>query len=127
MASEELSKIVAASDLSLIPRKKLKKNTGGNIPVKCFESWAAGIPVLISADSDSEIKRIFSDCSFGFFVESENIEAFSNALINFLEGDYNKQDHMSARKYVLDNFNRSVQSEKFNDIAVQRFIKKNVS
>jgi glycosyltransferase involved in cell wall biosynthesis len=122
MTSEELSKIVAASDLSLIPRKKLKKNTGGNIPVKCFESWAAGIPVLISADYDSEIKKIFTDCSFGFFVESENIDAFSDSLIQFLEGNYNQQNPMSARKYVLNNFNRSVQSDKFNNIVEQIFI-----
>jgi glycosyltransferase involved in cell wall biosynthesis len=125
MTSEELAKIVAASDLSLIPRKKLKNNTGGNIPVKCFESWAAGIPVIISADHDSEIKRIFSECPSGFFVESENIEAFSSTLINFLESDFDEQKKMSARKYVVDNFNRSAQSEILNSIIEKQFIKKN--
>ena len=44
--SGSLAKLVAASDVSLIPRKKIRHDTGGNTPVKCFESWAAGVPVL---------------------------------------------------------------------------------
>ena len=40
LTNSEVAEILSSSNISLIPRKKIIKDTGGNIPVKCYESWA---------------------------------------------------------------------------------------
>lgn len=110
--SIDLAKLIAASDISLIPRKGIKHDTGGNIPVKCFESWASDVPVLLSADKESEIARIFKECSAGMFVNPNDVQEYKNALIKMItNNDLNKLG-LNGRRYVEDNFDRGKQSGK---------------
>ncbi len=114
--TEDIAKLISASDLSLIPRKKINKDTGGNTPVKIFESWATGIPVLLSANIGSETAKIFNECQAGILVESGNEDEYFQALEKLIDdpnlGDLGK----TGRPFVVDNFNRKKQAEKLRII-----------
>ena len=71
-------------DISLVPRKYISKDTGGNIPVKCFESWAGGVPVVLSSIVNSEINKIFEECRGGVIVKPEDAESFKDGILELL-------------------------------------------
>ncbi len=108
----QLAQLVGASDISLIPRKNIKQDTGGNIPVKCFESWACGVPTVLSTIKGTEVERIFSECGSGKLVEAGDASKFSNAIIELIEEGNFENLGLSSRQYVLKNFDRKKQSEK---------------
>jgi glycosyltransferase involved in cell wall biosynthesis len=111
----KVAKLVASADISIIPRKGIKKDTGGNIPVKCFESWAAGVPVLLSNINDSEVSDIFNSCKAGILVEVNNSEALINGYEELMKLDLQELGVM-GREYVRENFDRKKQSEKLVEI-----------
>jgi len=108
---EEVAVLIAASDISIIPRKNLQNDTGGNIPVKCFESWAAGIPVLLSNIQDAEITNIFNRCNSGVLVEPNDIKALIDGLYRIINQDPDNIK-LNARNFVIENFDRKKQSKK---------------
>jgi len=112
---EEVAELVAASDISIIPRKSIKKDTGGNIPVKCFESWASGIPVLLSNIEDGEVSEIFNKCGSGVLVDANNIEALISGLDDLLSKDLQDLGTMGV-DFVVEHFDRRKQSEKLVEI-----------
>ncbi len=108
---EEVAELVAASEISIIPRKGIKKDTGGNIPVKCFESWACGVPVLLSNIEDAEVSEIFKKCNSGVLVEANNVGALVNGLDDLFDVDLIELGK-KGRDYVIENFDRKKESEK---------------
>ncbi|HKI79603.1 MAG TPA: glycosyltransferase family 4 protein [Ignavibacteriaceae bacterium] len=117
LESGNLAKLVAASDASLIPRKRIKHDTGGNTPVKCFESWAAGIPVLLSANSESEIARIFNKCRAGYLVEPGSVDEYKMVLSNIINNpDCLKGLGKMGREFVKENYDRREHAEKVSKI-----------
>ena len=112
---EEVAQLVAASDISIIPRKNIKKDTGGNIPVKVFESWAAGIPVLLSNIGDAEISEIFKECGSGIIVKPDNVEELVNGLTELQNKDL-ENFGLIGKEFVIENFDRKKQSEKILEI-----------
>jgi len=111
----ELSKLLAASDISVIPRKNIKEDTGGNIPVKCFESWAAGIPVLLSNIEDAEVANIFNECNAGSLVKPNSVEALINGMNEILKSDLELMCK-EGRQFVINNFDRKKQSDKLTEL-----------
>jgi len=107
---EEVAKLVAASDISIIPRKNIKNDTGGNIPVKCFESWASGVPVLLSNIEDAEVSDIFKKCGAGILVEPNNVEALVNGIELLCQNDL-KEIGINGRNFVVENYDRTNQSK----------------
>jgi glycosyltransferase involved in cell wall biosynthesis len=113
---DELSSLLSVADLNLVPRKMNKKNIGGNIPVKCFESWASGIPVLISAEKNSEIAKIFDQCEAGVLIEPNDAEAFRENLIKILKENNLKELGKRGRELVESKYDRKIQSDKLVSI-----------
>ncbi|PIQ10472.1 MAG: hypothetical protein COW71_02740, partial [Ignavibacteriales bacterium CG18_big_fil_WC_8_21_14_2_50_31_20] len=112
---EEVAKLVAATDISIIPRKNIKNDTGGNIPVKCFESWACGIPVLLSNIEDAEVSEIFKKCGAGILVEPNNVDALVNGIELLCQNDL-KEIGIKGRNFVIENYDRRMQSQKLAKI-----------
>lgn len=112
MNAKDTSKLVAASDISLIPRKNIQKDTGGNIPVKCFESWACGIPTLLSTIKDTDVQRIFNNCEAGKLVEAGNAKQFAEAIKELVTAQNISELGSKGRQFVVENFDRKKQSEK---------------
>lgn len=106
------AEIVSGCDLSLIPRKSLNNDTGGNIPVKCFESWACGIPVLLASDSQTEIASIFSECQAGFKVNSNSVEELKNKIREIILGEFDlKKMGELGRNFVENKYDRNIQAK----------------
>jgi glycosyltransferase involved in cell wall biosynthesis len=114
--SAELAKLIGVADISLIPRKGLKKDTGGNTPVKCFESWASEVPVLLSANKESEITKIFMESGAGKYVQPNNPSDYKDALIELMNNPQLKELGAKGRKFVESRFDRRVQSQKLLSI-----------
>ncbi len=111
LPKEKVARLVAAADISIIPRKAIKHDTGGNIPVKCFESWAAGIPVLLSNIEDAEISRIFDRCGAGVRVLPDDVNLLVEGLEKLLHSDRKKLG-LAGRKFVEENYDRKKQAAK---------------
>lgn len=117
---KEISKYVSVCDLSIIPRKSLNNELGGNIPVKCFESWACGVPVLLSSDSETEITEIFNECNAGFLVPPGSIESLTDKMIEIITNNYDlKEMGNRGRELVEKKYDRKIQAFKLID-AVKR-------
>jgi glycosyltransferase involved in cell wall biosynthesis len=112
---EEVAELVAASDISIIPRKGIKNDTGGNIPVKCFESWASGIPVLLSNIEDAEVSEIFKECDSGALVDADSVETLISGLNNLLKQNLIELG-IKGRNFVVENFDRRKQSKNILDV-----------
>ncbi|MCF8260832.1 MAG: glycosyltransferase family 4 protein [Melioribacteraceae bacterium] len=112
----ELSRLVASSDISLVPRKDIRKDTGGNIPVKLFESLAAGVPVVLSTISGTEIEKIFTEIGVGRIVKSGDPEAFREAVESLITDTESSNIGIKAGEYVKINFDRINESKKFLNI-----------
>jgi glycosyltransferase involved in cell wall biosynthesis len=114
--SNELASLIAVADISLIPRKKLEQDTGGNTPVKCFESWASEVPVLLSANKESEITKIFTESEAGKYVQPDNPNEFKNALLELMNNSQLRELGIKGRKFVEDKFDRTIQAQKLLSI-----------
>ena len=113
---EVVSKLIASCDFSVIPLKKVKRQTGGFIPVKCLESWATGIPVIMSVNEDEEIQTIFKNCKAGDTIEAGNSKLLSEAIISLVRNENISDLGSNGRAYVIENFDRGKQSSKILDI-----------
>jgi glycosyltransferase involved in cell wall biosynthesis len=116
LAAKELSKVIASCDLSVIPLKKVKGSTGGFIPVKCLESWAAGLPVLLATERNSKIEKIFSESGGGKIIPPGNADTLARELMTMLFSDELPRMGEKGRKFVEENFDRTKQSAKIVEI-----------
>jgi len=115
LPAKNVAQLVAAADISVIPRKSIVKDTGGNIPVKCFESWAAGLPVLLSNIDGAEISKIFDNCGAGIRVQPDSADALVNGLTELLSKDLSALGK-KGRTFVEENFDRKKLSEKLIEL-----------
>lgn len=116
LSNQEIADLVSVCDISLIPRKDIEKDTGGNIPIKSFESWAAGVPVLLSALTNSEIARIFDKCKGGKMVQPSDPEEYKNGLISLLNEPQLKELGEKGRSFVLGSYDRSYLAKRLVNI-----------
>ena len=112
----EIAKIVASSDWSLIPRKFIENDTGGNIPVKCFESWACGVPVLLSGINGTEVQKIFESIKLGKFIKPNNKDELKKTLTEILNEEVAETTKIYGREFVIQNYDRNIQSLKLIEI-----------
>lgn len=112
MPPNEIAAILPACDLSVIPLKRIEGNTGGFIPVKCLESWSAGVPVILSSSGDTEIEKIFEESGGGFITPAGESQELASELVKISNLKNLEQKGFSGRQYVLKNFDRKKQSEK---------------
>jgi glycosyltransferase involved in cell wall biosynthesis len=112
LSSEDVNKIVSACDVSIIPRKKIKLDTGGNVPVKCYESLAAGVPFILSINEDDESSHIFENCPGAFLVPAGEKNALFNEVLRIIKTNSIQKLGLKGRDFIINNFDRSKQTEK---------------
>ena len=84
-----------------------------NQPCVILESLASGIPVI--ATKVGGIPEIV-DKKRGILVENKNEDALLEAMKRMLEKNVELDSSEDLRKYVLENFSKSVIAEKFSEI-----------
>jgi glycosyltransferase involved in cell wall biosynthesis len=84
-----------------------------NQPCVILESLASGIPVI--ATKVGGIPEIV-DKKRGILVENKNEDALLEAMKRMLEKNVELDSSEDLRKYVVENFSKSVIAEKFSEI-----------
>ena len=108
---ERLLSFYGASDVSLVPLKRLpifKKV----LPSKLFELMGAGCPVICSVEG--EAAELVRSALAGLCIEPENVDALVEAVIR-LRGNQELRAEMSGngRSFVKTNYLRSVLAENY--------------
>lgn len=112
LSTNDVAEIVSVSDLIVIPRKKIDADTGGNVPVKSYESLAAGVPIILSVNKNDESSKIFADKEFVILIRAGEVSELIEALHNSLRMENLKELGKKGREFVIQNFDRKKQSEK---------------
>lgn len=108
----QMPKIVQASDVSIIPLRKLDLFLGA-IPSKIFENLAMEKPVILAVDG--EARELFvNQGKCALYSEPENtLELVNNVLLLANNKDLRKQLGERGRVYVEESFNRNTIAQNF--------------
>ena len=108
----QMPKIVQASDVSIIPLRKLDLFLGA-IPSKIFENLAMEKPVILAVDG--EARELFvNQGKCALYSEPENtLELVNNVLLLANNKDLRKQLGERGRVYVEKSFNRNTIAQNF--------------
>lgn len=116
LPNDKIAEILGCCDISLIPRKQISHNTGDHVPVKCFESWASAVPVILSSPKGSNTEEIFKKCGAGYIVEPDDKRAFSDAIKKLLQDDISSEMGLRGRNFVIKYYDRIKQAEQLLQI-----------
>ena len=106
----EMADTLSQARISISPLMAIPKFMH-NIPVKVFESWACGLPV-ISSDLPP-IRPFFRDGQFGLLVPPGDSQALANAIEDLLKNPSRaEQMGRAGRKAVLERCNNKMEIHK---------------
>lgn len=118
VSKTHMPQIVQASDVSIIPLRKLELFLGA-IPSKIFENLAMEKPVILAVDG--EARELFvnkGQCAL--YSEPENAdELVKNVLLLANDPTLRRQLGEKGRIYVEQNFNRNTIAQKFYDVLMK--------
>lgn len=108
----QMPQIVQASDVSVIPLRKLDLFLGA-IPSKIFENLAMEKPVILAVDG--EARELFvNQGQCALYSEPENADDLvKNVLLLANDSDLRKQLGQKGRVYVEQSFNRNTIAQNF--------------
>jgi glycosyltransferase involved in cell wall biosynthesis len=112
VSKTQMPQIVKASDVSVIPLRKLDLFLGA-IPSKIFENLAMEKPVILAVDG--EARELFvNQGQCALYSEPENAEELvKNVLLLAADPELRKQLGKKGRAYVEQSFNRDTIAQKF--------------
>lgn len=115
VSKTQMPAIVKASDVSIIPLRKLELFLGA-IPSKIFENLSMEKPVILAVDG--EARELFvNQGKCALYTEPENVDDLvNNVLLLSKDTVLRKQLGEKGRLYVEQNFNRNLIAQKFHHI-----------
>lgn len=119
LSLEEVAEIVSLTDFVVIPRKEIKTDTGGNVPVKCYESLAAGVPFILSVNKNDESYKIFSNKEFAFLIPVNDKIKLTESILSLINRTDLRELGLKGREFITQNFDRKKQSQKLVKIIEQ--------
>jgi glycosyltransferase involved in cell wall biosynthesis len=113
----EMPQIVKASDVSIIPLRKLELFLGA-IPSKIFENLAMEKAVILAVDG--EARELFvNQGKCALYSEPENVEDLvKNVVLLASDTSLRKQLGEKGRTYVEQSFNRNTIAQNFHKILI---------
>src|SRR5215208_1115952 len=115
---EVLSQSLAAADIHFIG---LASGLSGYVvPSRLYGVLAAGRPVLVSADEDSEPVRLVSEAGCGIAVQPGRPEALAEAIRSVARGEHDL-DAMGrrGREFVVSSADRSVGVRRYDELLTE--------
>ena len=115
VSKSQMPQIVQASDVSIIPLRKLELFLGA-IPSKIFENLAMEKAVILAVDG--EARELFvNQGKCALYSEPENVEDLvKNVKLLTNDSLMRKQLGENGRVYVEQNFNRNIIAQNFSQI-----------
>ena len=118
---ERMPEINASSDLGTIPMKAT--TTSDTFPSKIYTILACARPVVVSADSDSELAWLIRTADCGTVVEPDNPHAYAAAVLDSFEN----RDRLAAagargRDYVVERYSKEAVGHAY-DALIQRLVR----
>jgi glycosyltransferase involved in cell wall biosynthesis len=115
VSKTQMPQIVQASDVSIIPLRKLELFLGA-IPSKIFENLAMEKPVILAVDG--EARELFvNQGKCALYSEPENVEDLvRNVILLANDSLLRKQLGEKGRVYVEQSFNRNTIAQNFHKI-----------
>lgn len=101
LPKEDYDIMVSASDVGLIFLDH--RFTIPNFPSRLLAYMQAGIPVLACTDLNTDIGKVITEGGFGWWCESNDVEAFSKCVDDALKTDCGKIREKEI-KYLKDNY-----------------------
>lgn len=108
--------LVAACDIGMIFLDH--RFTIPNFPCRLLSYMQAKIPVLACTDPNTDVGQVIADGGFGWWCESNNVEAFSETIKNILKEKSNEKIREQEYQYLLDNYS----VDKCYKIIMRKFI-----
>ena len=111
---DQITDYINTSDVMLVPLKKdpIFKSF---IPSKMFDFMACAKPIILTVDG--EARAILEEAGGGVYVEPDNPDALSAALVRMRDAPGTlKEMGERGRKHVLDHFVRDAQADRLDDI-----------
>ena len=101
LPKEDYDTMVGACDIGLIFLDH--RFTIPNFPSRLLAYMQAKLPVLAATDLNTDIGRVITEGGFGWWCESNDIDAFVNIVKLVLKSDYNLMREKEYQ-YLLDNY-----------------------
>ena len=102
MPKDEYDHMIAACDVGLIFLDH--RFTIPNFPSRLLSYMQAGLPVLACTDVATDIGKVITEGGFGWWCESNDLDAFAICVQNALKMD-RIQYEMNARQYLKTHYN----------------------
>jgi glycosyltransferase involved in cell wall biosynthesis len=107
---EEMASTLARARVAVCPLQKIPKFMN-NIPVKVFESWACGLPVI--ATDLPPIRPFFATRGLGLLVKPGDSRDLADAIERMLASENLREDCATrARRVVEQRFNAAMEIKK---------------
>lgn len=115
--TNELVSYLHLADVCLVPTMK-SELTSLILPVKMFDAWACGKPIILSVDG--EAKAHLQRAKAGIWVEPEDSEGIA-AAIRYLQDNPQlcEEYGRNGRQYVEKHFTRRAQAEKLERVLLE--------
>ena len=98
---EDYDRMVAACDVGMIFLDH--RFTIPNFPSRLLSYIQAGLPVLACTDPNTDIGQVIVDGGFGWWCESNDVQAFSELVNNACKADLKAMGEKGTQ-YLLDNY-----------------------
>ena len=101
LPKEDYDRMVAACDVGMIFLDY--RFTIPNFPSRLLAYMQAGVPVLAATDHNTDVGEVIEEGGFGWWCESNNVEAFSAKVSEAENADFAKMAE-NGKKYLEENY-----------------------
>lgn len=101
LPKDEYDAMVACCDVGLIFLDH--RFTIPNFPSRLLAYMQAGLPVLACTDPNTDIGKVITDGGFGWWCESNSVEAFSKCVEEAMNADYSEKVK-NEQAYLTENY-----------------------
>ena len=110
ISHDQMASTLSLARIAVCPLQKIPKFMN-NIPVKVFESWACGLPVI--ATDLPPIRPFFAGRKLGMLVKPGDIHGLANAIYQMLAApDLIEEYGRRARRLVVERYNTAMEIPK---------------
>lgn len=109
----EVAEILSAADVGIIPYGG-DPRLNHSLPVKGFEYFACGLPIVATCHPESLLSKIILENEIGLTSQPEDVDGLTISLQRiYVDSDFRNRAGARARLFVEENFDRSNLAEQF--------------